>query len=57
MADFWYNTLKPMYGDKLKLILSDTDSFIYGVETEDAYKDLYSIKKKWIYPSTKRDQS
>ena len=44
MLDFWYNTLKPKYGEKIKLLVSDTDSFIYGVETEDAYKDLYSIK-------------
>ena len=28
MAWFWYEVLKPMYGDAIKLILSDTDSFI-----------------------------
>ena len=46
MGDFWYNTLKPMYGDRIKLLLSDTDSFIYGVETEDGYKDLDGIRHR-----------
>ena len=46
MGDFWYNTLKPMYGHKIKLLLSDTDSFIYGIESEDGYKDLYNIRDK-----------
>ena len=46
MGDFWFNTLKPMYGDRIKLLLSDTDSFIYGVETEDGYKDLHGIRHK-----------
>ena len=44
MYDFWYNTLKPKYGSKIKLLLSDTDSFIYGVYTEDAYKDLHDMR-------------
>ena len=44
MGQFWYDVLKPMYGEKIRLLLSDTDSFIYGVESEDAYNDLYNIK-------------
>ena len=40
MAWFWHDVLKPKYGNKIKLILSDTDSFIYATYTEDAYKDL-----------------
>jgi hypothetical protein len=44
MGDFWYNVLKPKYDDKIKLLLSDTDSFIYGVYTDDGYEDLYAIK-------------
>ena len=44
MYDFWYNTLKPKYGSKIKLLLSDTDSFIYGVYTKDAYKDLHDMR-------------
>ena len=45
MGDFWYNVLKPLYGQKLKLLLSDTDSFIYAVYTEDSYQDLTKISE------------
>ena len=44
MGEFWYDVLKPKYGNKIKLILSDTDSFIYGVVTKDGYEDLYSLR-------------
>ena len=44
MGNFWYNVLKPKYDDKIKLLLSDTDSFIYGVYTNDGYEDLYAMK-------------
>ena len=33
-----------MYGDRIKQILGETDSFVYGVYTENAYQDLYSIR-------------
>ena len=45
MSNFWYTVLKPKYGDRIKLILSDTDSIIYGVYTQDGYKDLYDIRE------------
>lgn len=44
MGHFWYNVLKPLYGSNIKLLLSDTDSFIYAVYTEDSYADLVKIK-------------
>ena len=45
MCDCWYSILKPRYGDNIKLLLSDTDSFIYGVYTEDGYQDLFDLRE------------
>ena len=44
MYEFWYNYLKVKYGDKIKLIYTDTDSFVIEVETDDIYKDMYDDK-------------
>ena len=45
MQNYWYNELIPKYGyENLKLIYSDTDSFIIKINTEDLYKDIYETK-------------
>ena len=40
MYDFHYNYIKPKYGNKTKLLFTDTDSFLYEIQTEDFYKDI-----------------
>ena len=40
MYNFHYNYIKPMYGDKAKLLFTDTDSLMYKIQTEDFYKDI-----------------
>ena len=45
MGDFWYGVMKPRYGTQIKLLLSDTDSFVYAVYTADGYKDLYDLRE------------
>ena len=40
MYDFYYNTLKARYGDKIRLLYTDTDSLIVKVDTDDLYKDM-----------------
>ena len=55
MYEFWYDYIKPKYGDKVKLCYMDTDSFIFYVETDDFYKDIMSDLEKW-YDTTKLDK-
>ncbi|XP_072048278.1 uncharacterized protein [Amphiura filiformis] len=38
--DFHYGYVKPMYGDRAKLLFSDTDSLAYEIRTEDFYRDI-----------------
>ena len=48
MYEFWYDYLKPKYGDKVKLCYIDADSFIIHVETEDFYKYIANDVDKWF---------
>ena len=34
MYEFWYDYMKPKYGDNVKLCYMDTDSFIMNIKTE-----------------------
>ena len=40
MYEFWYDYMKPKYGDNVKVCYMDTDSFIMNIKTEDFYKDI-----------------
>ena len=40
MYEFWYDYMKPKYGDYVKLCYMDADSFIMHIKTEDFYKDI-----------------
>ena len=48
MFEFWYDYLKPMYGDKIRLYYTDTDSFIMHIKTDDFYKDISADVDKWF---------
>ena len=43
MYDFHYNTIKKEYGDRAKLLFTDTDSLMYELKTEDVYEDFKRI--------------
>ena len=46
MYEFWYDYMKPKYGDNEKLCYMDTDSFIMNIKTEDFYKDIVNDVEK-----------
>ena len=39
MYEFYYDKLKPKYGDNCRLLYTDTDSLILEMTTDDVYKD------------------
>ena len=48
MYEFWYDYIKPKYGDKARLCYMDTDSFVMNIKTEDFYKDIASDVERWF---------
>ena len=48
MYDFHYNYIKTKYGDKAKLLFTDTDSLAYEITTKDFYKDINPDIEKWF---------
>ena len=40
MYEFWYNCIKPKYGDKARRCYMETDSFVIYIKNEDFYKDI-----------------
>ena len=40
LYEFWYDNVKPKYGEKAKFCCMDTKSFIVYVKTDDVYKDI-----------------
>ena len=40
MYDFYYNHLKKLYGNRMQLQMTDTDSFLFYVETDNIFEDM-----------------
>ncbi|VDI08314.1 Hypothetical predicted protein [Mytilus galloprovincialis] len=40
MHDFHYKHMKTLYWGKIRLCFTDTDSFLYHIQTEDMYDDM-----------------
>ena len=48
MYEFYYDYLKPKYGDKVKLCYINRDNFIIHIPTEDFYKNIADDVCKWF---------
>ena len=48
MYEFWYDYIKPKYGEKARLCYMDTDSFVINIKTEDFYKDIVGDVERWF---------
>ena len=46
MYEFWYDYMKPKYGNRVKLCYMDTDSFVMNIKTNDFYKDITNDVEK-----------
>ena len=48
MCEYWYDYIKPKYGENIRLCYMDTDSFIMHIKTDVFYKDIAKdVEKKY----------
>ena len=47
MYDLHYNCIKSKYGDRAKLLFTDTDSITYEIEAENVYQEFWYDKDKF----------
>ena len=43
MYKFYYDVMKPKYGDNIRMVYTDTDSFVFHTKTDDIYQGLKEI--------------
>ena len=48
MYEFWYDYIKPKYGDKVKLYYMYTDSFVIHIFTVDFFEDISNDVGRWF---------
>ena len=48
MNEFWYDYIRPKYGDKAKLCYTDTDSFVVHIKIEDFFEDISNDFERWF---------
>ena len=51
MYEFWYDYMKPKYGNRVKLCYMDTESFVMNIKTNDFYKDIANDVDKRFHTS------
>ena len=48
MYEFWYDSIKPNYGDRAKLCYTDTGSSVIYIKTEDFFEDVSNDVERWF---------
>ena len=48
MYNFHYGYVKLKYGDRARLLFTDTDPLCYRIQTEDFYEDIAEDVPKWF---------
>ena len=59
MTDFYHNKLKKFYGDRLRLLYTDTDSVVLNVATHDVFEDLQhpDLNSEFDFHKSKRNHN
>jgi hypothetical protein len=53
MQTFYYEVLQPFYGDRMKMMYTDTDSLVLKIDTEDVKKDIKQMQEWFESDETK----
>ena len=56
LYEFWYDCMKPKYGDRAKLCYTDTDSFFIYIITKDYFKDTAGDVKR-LFDTSNYDEN
>ena len=48
IQEFWYDYIKPKYGDKARLCYMDTDTFVIYIKTENFCKGIADDVERWF---------
>ena len=57
MENFYYNFIRNKYGVKAEMLLTDTDSLMYIIETDNIYEDLCKDKELFGISNYQKNQN
>jgi hypothetical protein len=55
MYTFHYDVIKKEYGNRAKLLFTDTDSLCYQIKTDDFYQDMHDSKEHYDFSGFAKD--
>ena len=53
MCEFYYDYVKNKYGNRSRLLFTDTDSLMYEMETENIFNDFRKNKETFDFSNVK----